>query len=69
MFDQFAADHYGEQFAIVVDDEVLSAPFIRATRFGGRAQLRGVGGFTPGEAQALVAAATSGAMPVELSLD
>jgi hypothetical protein len=70
LFDEFAADHYGEQFAIVVDDEVLSAPFIQATRFGGRAQISGgVGGLSPGEAQALVAVASSGALPVELSLD
>jgi preprotein translocase subunit SecD len=70
LFDEFAADHFGEQFAIVLDGQVLSAPFIQSARFGGRAQISGGdGGFSPGEAQALIAVASSGAMPVELSLD
>ena len=70
LFDEFAADHFGEQFAIVFDGDVLSAPFIQSTRFGGGVQVSGgIGGFSPGEAQALVAAASSGALPVELSLD
>ncbi len=41
LFDEYAADHYGEQFAIVLDNEVMSAPAIRATRFGGQAQISG----------------------------
>jgi preprotein translocase subunit SecD len=70
LFDEFAADHFGEQFAIVLDGDVLSAPFIQSTRFGGGVQVSGgIGGFSPGEAQALIAVASSGAMPVELSLD
>src|SRR3972149_4811493 len=32
LFDQYAAAHYGEQFAIVLDNIVESAPVIRATR-------------------------------------
>ncbi len=70
LFDEYAADHYGEQFAIVLDGQILSAPAIRANRFDGRAQISGgAGGFGPDEAQALVAAIVSGAMPVELVLD
>ncbi len=35
IFDEYAAAHYGEQFAIVLDGIVQSAPTINATRFGG----------------------------------
>ena len=69
-FDAYAAEHYGEQFAILVDDEVLSAPIIQAQRFGGRAQISGgSAGFQPAEAQALAAALLSGGLPVGLAVD
>jgi len=41
LFDQHAAAHFGEQFAIVLDGIVVSAPIIRATRFDGKAQISG----------------------------
>jgi preprotein translocase subunit SecD len=41
IFDAYAADHYQEQFAIVLDGTVISAPTIQATSFGGRAQISG----------------------------
>ncbi len=53
LFDEYAAEHYGEQFAIVLDDQVMSAPTIQATRFGGQAQISGgQGGFPVEEANA-----------------
>ncbi len=67
LFDEYAADHYGEQFAIVLDGQVMSAPAIRATRFGGRAQISGgTGGFTASEAQSLVTVLKFGSLPLEI---
>lgn len=40
-FDQLAAEHYQERFAILLDGEVQSAPSINAKYFGGRAQISG----------------------------
>ena len=47
LFDEYAAEHYGDQFAIVLDDRVMSAPAIRATRFGGRARSPEAWGASP----------------------
>jgi preprotein translocase subunit SecD len=41
LFDQYAASHYQQQFAIVLDGKVISAPVIQATHFGGQAQISG----------------------------
>jgi preprotein translocase subunit SecD len=41
LFDAFAADHFGELFAMVLDDIVVSAATINATNFDGRAQISG----------------------------
>lgn len=40
-FDELAAAHYGERFAILLDGAVQSAPSINAKYFGGRAQISG----------------------------
>src|SRR3990172_4188468 len=62
LFDQYAAAHYGEQFAIVLDNIVESAPVIRATRFGGQAQISG--SFTSqAEVNQLVTVLNYGALP------
>jgi preprotein translocase subunit SecD len=45
-FDNYAESHFGQQFAIVLDGMVLSAPTIQARSFGGRAQISG--GFDAG---------------------
>jgi preprotein translocase subunit SecD len=67
LFDEYAADHYGEQFAIVLDGDVMSAPVIQATRFGGSAQISGgTGGFAPSEAQSLVTVLKFGSLPLEI---
>ena len=66
-FDEYAADHFGDQFAIVLDGEVVSAPTIQATRFGGQAQISGgVGGFAPDEANSLVTVLKFGSLPLEI---
>ncbi len=67
LFDAYAADHYGDQFAIVLDDEVISAPVIQAQRFGGRAQISGgSAGFAQAEAQSLVTVLKFGSLPLEI---
>ncbi len=67
LFDEYAADHYGDQFAIVLDGEVTSAPTIQARRFGGRAQISGgQGGFDPADAQSLVTVLKFGSLPLEI---
>ncbi|MFO7533222.1 MAG: hypothetical protein R6W93_12235 [Candidatus Limnocylindrales bacterium] len=67
LFDAFAEEHFGEQFAIVFDDEVVSAPVIQATRFGGQAQISGgTGGFRLNELQRLVTVLKFGSLPLEV---
>ena len=62
IFDEYAAAHFGEQFAITLDNEVVSAPVIRATRFGGMAQI--TGGFTTqAEVNQFVTVLRYGALP------
>lgn len=68
LFDEYAADHFGEQLAIVLDDEVISAPFIQAARFDGRAQISGgPGGFSAMEASRLATVLRFGPLPLPLS--
>ena len=64
LFDEHAEAHYGEQFAIVLDDIVQSAPTINATRFGGNAQISG--NFTADEATNLVTVLKFGSLPLEI---
>jgi protein-export membrane protein SecD len=67
LFDEYAAEHLGEQFAIVLDNQIMSAPVLQASRFGGRAQISGgEGGFPPDEAQALVTVLKFGSLPLEI---
>ncbi len=65
LFDEYAREHFGEQFAIVLDDQVMSAPVIQAMRFGGRAQISGgQGGFLANEANRLVTVLKFGPLPL-----
>lgn len=66
LFDEYAARAFpqNEQFAIVLDGEVISAPTINAPRFGGRGQISG--GFTQAEVTNLVTVLRFGALPLEL---
>ncbi len=64
LFDQYAAAHYGEQFAIVLDGIVQSAPTINATKFNGQAQISG--SFTTAEVTALVTVLNYGSLPLEI---
>jgi preprotein translocase subunit SecD len=64
LFDEHADAHFGEQFAIVLDGTVQSAPTLNARRFGGSAQISG--NFTPDEAQSLVTVLKFGSLPLEI---
>ncbi len=64
LFDEFAADHVGDRFAIVLDGIVQSAPVLQASRFGGRAQISG--NFTPDSANALATVLKFGSLPLEI---
>jgi preprotein translocase subunit SecD len=64
IFDEYAAQHVGQQLAIVLDGIVQSAPTINETRFGGNVQIRGQ--FTSAEVSSLVTVLAYGALPHEL---
>jgi preprotein translocase subunit SecD len=62
IFDGYAAEHLGEQFAIVLDGIVESAPSINATHFGGQAQISGT--FSVAAATDLVTVLEFGPLPL-----
>jgi preprotein translocase subunit SecD len=64
LFDEHAAEHLFEQFAIVLDGVVESAPSINASRFGGQATISG--NFTVDEANNLVTVLRFGSLPLEI---
>jgi preprotein translocase subunit SecD len=64
LFDEFAAAHYGESFAIVLDGLVMSAPSINATNYNGRAQISG--SFTLDQMNELVTVLKFGSLPLEI---
>jgi preprotein translocase subunit SecD len=68
LFDEFAATAYSatnpQQFAIVLDGTVISAPTVNAPRFGGQGQISG--NFTSSEAANLVLVLRYGALPAEI---
>ncbi len=74
LFDKFAAvafkgnnDPNNEQFAIVLDGTVVSAPSVNAQRFGGQGQISGgSGGFTSAEVNNLVTTLKYGALPLSI---
>jgi preprotein translocase subunit SecD len=64
LFGDYTTRHVGEFFAIVLDDVVISAPFIQSPITGGTGQIGGgTGGFTPAEANQLVTVLKFGSLP------
>ena len=59
-------ENVGQQFAIILDDKVLSAPRINEPILGGTSQISG--GFTVESANNLAIQLRSGALPVDLSV-
>jgi len=64
-FGQVTTENVGRPFAIVLDDEVISAPQIREPIPGGRAQISG--SFTPESANNLAILLRAGALPAKLT--
>ena len=58
--------HLDERFAIILDDEVISAPVMRARILNGQSQISG--SFTPQSANELSIQLSSGALPVDLAV-
>ena len=65
-FARLTQQNVGDRFAIILDDEALSAPVIREPITGGAAQISG--SFTPESANALAISLRSGALPVDLTV-
>ncbi|MEZ5914000.1 MAG: protein translocase subunit SecD [Parvularculaceae bacterium] len=64
-FADYTRDHIGEQFAIVLDNEIISAPVIQSAIPGGQGRI--TGNFSPDEAQRIATLIRSGALPAPLS--
>ncbi|MCD5382266.1 MAG: protein translocase subunit SecD [Candidatus Pacebacteria bacterium] len=66
LFEQITRDNVGEQLAIFLDGELVSAPVINEAIAGGSAIISG--NFTPDEARNLVRNLNFGALPVPIAL-
>lgn len=60
------SQYTGRQFAIIFDNEVISAPVMREPILNGQSQISG--SFTPESANALAIQLSSGALPVDLTV-
>lgn len=65
-FARLTTENVNQQFAIILDGEVLSAPVIREPILSGTSQISG--GFTVREATQLAISLGSGALPVDLTV-
>jgi preprotein translocase subunit SecD len=65
-FGTFTKDHVNRPFAIVLDDQVISAPVIREPILGGSGQISG--NFTVESANQLAIQLRSGALPAKLTI-
>ena len=65
-FAQLSTENVGERFAIILDGEVISAPFFNEPILGGSAQISGA--FNADSANQLAISLQSGALPVPLTV-
>jgi preprotein translocase subunit SecD len=65
-FGQYTAENIGNPFAIVLDDEVISAPVIQSHIPGGSGII--TGNFTPEESTRLAILLRAGALPAEITV-
>jgi preprotein translocase subunit SecD len=65
-FGSYTAENIGEPFAIVLDEEVISAPVIRSHIPGGTGII--TGNFTPEESTRLAILLRAGALPAEITV-
>ncbi|TCP61884.1 preprotein translocase subunit SecD [Rhodovulum bhavnagarense] len=63
-FGQYTVENVGQPFAIVLDDEVISAPVIREPILGGSGQI--TGNFTVEDSTQLAVLLRAGALPAEM---
>lgn len=63
-FDAIASKYYKQYLAIALDENVISAPQINSTSFGGQGQISGQ--FTQAQADSLALVLRYGALPVQL---
>ncbi|MEW5802772.1 MAG: protein translocase subunit SecD [bacterium] len=66
LFDQITAENVGKRLAIILDDNLYSAPVIRERISGGRAQI--TGNFTDEEARDLAIVLRAGALPAPVEI-
>jgi len=66
LFDQIAAEHVNHRLAIVLDQNIYSAPVIRQTHYGGQAVIEG--NFTPDEAHDLAIVLRAGSLPAPVEI-
>jgi preprotein translocase subunit SecD len=65
-FGQYTAENIGNPFAIVLDEQVISAPVIQAHIAGGSGII--TGSFTPEESSQLAILLRAGALPAEITV-
>ena len=65
-FGEVTRENIGIPFAIVLDEEIISAPTIRGAITGGRGRI--TGDFTPQEASELATLIRAGALPADLTI-
>lgn len=66
IFEEVTARNIGKQLAVVLDGEIITAPVVNETIFGGSAQITGT--FTFVEAKQLVQRFNAGALPAPITL-
>jgi preprotein translocase subunit SecD len=66
IFDDHAATHQGQRFAIVLDGRVISAPMINVAQFNGRGQVSG--NLSLEAMDELIAIAAGGPLPIDLEV-
>ena len=64
-FAEYTRDHIGERFAIVLDNEIISAPVIQSAIPSGSGRI--TGNFSPDEANRIATLIRSGALPAPLT--
>jgi preprotein translocase subunit SecD len=69
LFAKYTSEHVGEQFAITLDERVISAPNIEGPIPNGQGQITGggLGGFPPAEANELVTVLKFGSLPFPIA--
>jgi preprotein translocase subunit SecD len=66
IFDQIAEEHVNQRLAIILDNNVYSAPVIKQTHYGGRAVIEG--NFTADEAHDLAIVLRAGSLPAPVRI-